>query len=456
MARGLFPVSVLFFFMIPVMAQAQVQEKITTLDQALRHVYVESPALQAERFSLKSVHELYPQALGGYHPVIGAEASVVSSHIDTGRRDVADGTTTKGMSLVAEQPLYRGGRTSAEVGSAKNIIQASYNRMLEAEQSVFLRTVESYMNVIRDRMLINYQAQNVEALSRQTDSLKARYEAQDITLTDLRRAESRLAEARAQQVAAAGAMRASEALFEEVVGLPPSHDLTLPENIPAIPRTVREMVEKAQMNNPSLFVSRYEHRAAQDEIGIAQSDRYPQLTAFASHVKEYDPQPGIIDESDTSTIGLRARINLYEGGRTMSRIREAKNRANQRYIEIRETERKVVRDLTQNWNLLQSYKAEINAREEEVSAGIFTAEGLREEVRLGERTIVEVLDAERDLLNSRIGLANARRNMVVTSYQLAASLGMLLPEHMGMAELAYDPGPHYRAVAHRYFSSDEN
>lgn len=180
------------------------------------------------------------------------------------------------------------------------------------------------------------------------------------------------------------------------------------------------------------------------------------MSAFASHIKEYDPQPGIVDESETSTIGLRARILLYEGGRTRSRIREAKNRENQRYIETLAAERSVKSEVMRSWSQLQAYKSEISARELAVTAAKFSAEGVREEARLGERTVLDTLDAEQEMLEAEVALARAKRDMIVTSYALAASLGMLLPEHMGMADIAYDPGPHYRAVSHRIFSTKED
>jgi len=427
-----------------------------TLEKVLRQVYRDNPTLEASRYGLKATHELYPQALSGWHPVIGAEASVTSSHIDTDPDTSVDGATTKSGSINIEQPLYKGGRTTAETESAKSRIKAGYNRMLQTEQDVFLRTVQVYMDVIRDRTLLSYQNSNRQALAQEQDSLQARLDAGDVTSTDVKRAQARLAEADALVVRAQGDLHASEAAFQQVTGLLPPAILIMPAPNFPIPPTQGDMLALAEKNNPQLYAAKFDHLAAQSDIGAAESDKYPQVSAFAYHITDFDPQPGDLDRSSTDAIGVRARINLYEGGKTMSQIREAKDRANQRYIQIVETERAVRDSLIENWNQLQAYKAEISSRELAVTAADASRQGVREEAKQGERTTVETLDAERDMLESQVALANATHDMMITQYRLAEALGLLLPEHMGMADIAWDPGPHFRAVSHRIFSEKED
>jgi len=437
----------------PVFAQ---QAGPLTLEQTFRKVYQENPSLQASRYGLKATHELYPQALAGWHPIVNAEGSITSTHIESGNFTQGDGATTKSASISAEQPLFRGFRTVSETDSAKSRIKAGYNRLKVTEQDVFLRTVESYMNVIRDRMIVTLQDKNRKLLEKELDSLQARFDAGDVTKTDVKQAESRLSVAKAEDERARGDLKTSDAVFEEVVGVLPPKDMVLPVvNFP-IPKTQAELVTLVNANNPNLGAARNEHEASVSDIDVAASDLYPQVTAFASHIKEYDPQPGIVDESESSTIGVRARITLYEGGKTRSRIREAKNRENQRYIETLIAEKQVKSQLMRNWSQLQAYKSEIAARELAVTAAKYSTEGVREEARLGERTVLDTLDAEQEMLEAEVALARAQRDSIVTSYTLAASLGMLLPEHMGMADIAYDPGPHYHAVSHRLFSTKED
>lgn len=445
--------AVLGFLPFPSYAQ---QAGPLTLEQTFRKVYQENPSLEASRYGLKATHELYPQALAGWHPTVTAEGSITSTDIESGNFNQGDGATTKSMSISAEQPIFRGFRTVSESDSARSRIRAGFDRLKQTEQNVFLRTVESYMNVIRDRMIVNLQDKNRKILAQELESLQARFDAGDVTKTDVKQAESRLSIARADDERARGDLKTSDAIFEEVVGIAPPKDMVMPIiNFP-LPKTTAQMIALVNQNNPELGAARNEHEASKSDIDVAASDLYPQVSAFASHIKEYDPQPGIVDESSTSTIGLRARITLYEGGRTKSRIREAKNRENQRYIETLVAEKTVKSDVMRNWSQLQAYTAELTARDLAISAAKLSAEGVREEARLGERTVLDTLDAEQEMLEAEVARARTQRDLIVTSYALAASLGMLLPEHMGMGDIAYDPGPHYRAVSHRIFSTKED
>lgn len=436
-------------------ASSNIHARPMTLEQVLRHVYENNPTIEASRYGLKATHELYPQAKAGWHPTLDAEAGLSASHIDTKPGSRGDGASTRMVSLNAEQPIFRGGRTHYDMERANSRIKAGYKRMLQTEQDVFLRAISLYMDVIRDRMILGFQKNSHQVLQEEQNSLRARFEAGDVTTTDVKRAEARVADSLAQSIRAEGDLKASEAAFEEVVGFFPPAQIQMPVPGFRFPSTIPALVETARANNPELFAAKFEHMAAQGDIGVAESDLYPQLSAFASYIKEYDPQPGILDESEAGTIGLRMRVNLYEGGKNMSRIREAKNRANQRMILIQETERSIKSALVENWNQLQAYKTEVESRKIAVASADLSRQGVKEEARLGERTNVETLDAERDMLSSQIALVNAQRDMMVTEYRLAAALGLLLPEHMGMADIAYDPGPHYRAVSGRIFSTDE-
>jgi outer membrane protein len=427
-----------------------------SLEKTLRKVYQDNPSLEASRFGLKATHELYPQARAGWHPIISGEGSITSTDIDTGGASREDGATTKSMSVGAEQPIFRGFRTTSEIDSAKSRIKAGYDRLKQTEQDIFLRTVENYMNVIRDRMIVTLQQRNRDILAKELESLQARFDAGDVTRTDVKQAQSRLSMALAEEARAQGDLKSSNAMFEEVVGIMPPQDMVFPASKMSLPKTVQEMSVMADTQNPELWAARHDHLASVSDVEVAASDLYPHVTAFASYIKEYDPQPGTIAESETSAIGVRARILLYEGGKTRSQIREAKNRENQRYIQTIVTAKAVRSELIRNWSQYEAHSLEIKAREEAVQAARLSVEGVREEARLGERTVMDTLDAEQEMLEAEVALARAKRDQIVSSYALAASMGRLLPEHMGMGDIAYDPGHHYRAVSHRLFSTKED
>jgi len=415
-------------------AQAGSADNTLTLDETLRRVWQENPTLQAGREEFKAVQELYPQAMAGWHPNLNAETSITSTDIESGNFANGDGATTKSGSINIEQPIFRGFRTTGERDAAKRRIDSAHANQKMMEQDVFLRTVEAYVNVIRDRQLLDLQQKNKGLLTKEKEAVQARFEAGDITQTDVRQTEARYSNALADEAVAESRLKASEAEFEEVTGISPPEYMEMPVIGFVFPQTAAELVSMAGNQNPELTRSRHDHEAAQSDIKIVESGFYPQVAAFASYIKEYDPQPGIIDESETSTIGIRARINLYEGGKNISQRREAKFRTNKRLIEIREAEMAVKGDLISNWRRYQAYDAEIAARELEITAAKFSAEGVREEANMGDRTILDMLEAEQEVLDAQSNLVEAKRGRILSAYRLAAALGLLIPERLGFTE----------------------
>lgn len=425
-----------FTFLIPP-AHAQEAGTPLSLDRTLHYVYRQNPTILGARYNLRATQELYPQAQAGWQPRISAEANLTSTNIETGNFSEGDGATTKGASVSIEQPLFRGFRTVAERDAAEKRIAADREALRQTEQEIFVSAAEAYMNVIRDRLLLELQHKNVALLAKERESVAARFEAGDITQTDVKQTEARYSNAVADDAIAESRLQQTEAAFEKVTGLWPSEIFVMPDNKFRFPATLDELVKTAAVQNPLLANKRNSHEAAEEDIRAAKSDFYPQLTAFANHVKEYDPQPGIVADSETSTIGLRARISLYEGGATASRVRQAKSRASQRFVEVIEAEQSVRSEIISDWRRLRAYDAEIAARELEVTAFRYSAEGVREEARLGDRTVLDTLEADQEVLDAESALVEARSARIVTAYRLAASLGLLTAEWLGVP--AADP-----------------
>ncbi len=412
-------------------ARAQEGEPLT-LERSLAYVYNQNPSILSARYNLRATQESYPLAAAAWQPRVSAETNLTSTNIETGNFSEGNGATTKGASVSVEQSLFRGFRTTAEMDAARKRIEADTQALRQREQEIFVNTVEAYMNVIRDRLLLLLQQKNRALLSRERESVLARFEAGDITQTDVRQADARYSNAVADDAIAESRLQRSEALFEEVSGMPATSVFVMPEPVFAFPETIDNLVKQAALYNPRLSSLRSGQDAAEEDIRAAESDFYPQVTAFANHVKEYDPQPGIVDESETSTIGLRARISLYEGGATIARVRQAKARASQQFVQTVAAEQSIRAEIIAEWRRLHAFESEIKAREVEVVAAKYSAEGVREEARIGDRTVLDTLEAEQEVLDAESALVEARSERVVTAYRLAAALGMLTPETLGI------------------------
>lgn len=405
-----------------------------SLDDAFRHAYANNPDLQAAMAENRAVHELYPQAVAGWRPTLNAEASIYASDVDSSNFGRGDGATTKDLSLSLDQPIYRGGRTTAETARARHLIAASDARLREMQQVVFFNVAAAYMNVLRDQALLNIQQSNVSRLQTEFDAARERFSGGDVTRTDVSQAEARLAAAHSGYIAATAALEGSRAGFERETGFLPSSVMYYPTRDFGFPATLEEMIREAEENNPRLTSLEAQHEAALQDIKRNNADSLPQVSAFASYNQQYDPQPGIIDEAEVRMIGLRARLALYQGGADRARVREAKHTAMRRQYEAEGTRYSLREEITRNWRQYNAAMQEISARQKEVESTGAARDGVSEEARMGERTILDILDADQEILNAEAGLVRARYNAVLSSHALAASLGYLTPARMGIAD----------------------
>jgi TolC family type I secretion outer membrane protein len=435
-------------------SQDTASTNILTLEQMLRQVYLNNPLLKASQAELRATHELYPQALAGWRPTILAESSIYNSDAETDPHSHSGGATTKDITLGVEQPLFRGGKTMAETSRAQSLVKAAYARLLQTEQDIFLQSATAYLDVIRDQTLAQLSVNNESRLNEELNATRNRLDIGDVTNTDLQQAQARLARARAESIAAHGNLESSRAAFEQVAGFTPAETLVFPAWHFEFPPTLDEIIARAEQENFEIRVAKDRREAALDDIDNARGDLLPQVSAFASYNRQFDPQPGQLDEAQTQTLGVRARLAIYEAGLIRSRVSGAKNTATQREHEITQARRSVREGIVRNWQTLTAAQAEITARTAEADATRLARDGVREEARLGERTVIDVLDADQEVLDAEAAVVHARRNAYVASFSLAASLGMLQPERMGMADIAYYAGPHYFATADKIINME--
>lgn len=417
------------------------------LEEVLRHVYAHNPTLQASREELKAAQEVYPQALAGWRPTLDAEAGIFATSIDSSNFSSGTGATTKDLTLSAQQALFRGGRTVAETAKAEALIAAARAEARRVEQAVFLDAARAYMDVLRDRAILELRRGNETLLLEELEAARARFKAGDITITDVLRGEGRLARARSETMSAEGKLEASNARFENVTGLSSGQAFYYPEAMPEIPARLEDALGMVEERNLDIIAARHEREAAGHGAEATLRELFPHVFAYASYNRQYDPQPGIIDESETETVGLRATLALYEGGATRSRVRQARHTANQISIEISETANSARANLMTGWAALGAARAEIASRLDEISALKRAREGVREEVFAGTRTVLDLLDADQELLESRTALAMARRDAIVTQFELGETLGLLTPESFGVSEKAFDAEAHLAEIS---------
>lgn len=426
-----------------------------TLSEALAEAYASNPTLQAQRAALRATDEGVPQARAGWRPRVELTGELTGlrdeSDLTTGRREST--RTTSNVQLSVTQNIYDGGATEAAVSGAQADVLAARAELAATEQSVLLDVVTAYMNVLRDEAVVDLRAQNTVRLERQLEATRDRFNAGVATLTDVAQSESRLARARSDFLSAEGDLAVSRAVFEQVVGIPAT-ELTSPTLTPALPAGREEAKDMAVERNPAVRSALFARRSALHAIDEQTADLLPDVDLSASARRNWDEQA-------RGTQGTRLELSallsvpIYQQGFETSEIRQSKMTAAQAAQRIEEARRRALEEALSAWESYRTVVATITAIGEEVRAAEIALEGVREEELVGQRTVLEVLDAEQELLDANVSLVEARRDETVARFELVAAVGSLTARDLGLDVPLYDPSQHYRGVEQQWWGLGE-
>jgi len=419
---------------VPALAQS--------LPEALALAYGSNPELLAARAQLRATDELVPQARSGYLP----QASM-SGEIGRTRAESNLGTsvnTPKSVDLTVTQAIYRGGRTVAGISRAENVVQSQRANLLSTEQNVLLEAATAYLDVVRDTAVLELNVKNEQVLNRQLEASRDRFRVGEITRTDVSQAESRVARAVSDRILAEGQLNATRASFTRLVGRPPEA-LVQPQLTLALPTSLNETIELALANNPGVIATRFASAAADDGVDLVTGELLPTVSVSGSLSREWD-RLGTNGVTDSAAIIARVSVPLYEGGGTTARVREAKHTANQRRIEVESSERQAREGAIRAWEGLVTSRASIQSRQAQVLSSEIALEGVRQEATVGSRTVLDVLDAEQELLDARVQLVRAQRDELVAAFQVLAATGQLTAGRLNLTVDVYDFEDHYNQV----------
>lgn len=394
-----------------------------SLEDTLEMAYETSPVLAAERTRFRQQSEGLVQARAGLLPTITAGAS--SSETNTwGNTGFFGGDSDSGSySLSAQQTLFSGGRLIAGISQAEAQLEARRMALYGTEQDVLVSAVGTHMDVIRDQEIVSIRRNNVDVLSQQLQAARDRFEVGEITRTDVAQAEARLSGAQAQLSAAQASLAGSRAAYERVIGSAPV-DLIGPDGLPSLPSELASAIETAINNNPLLLQSQYNEAAAEQSVKIARGARLPEISLSAT-TGESMRANFTGNEQGSTTIQGQVRIPIFTGGLNNSRVRSSLAARNEQRLNSVLARRQVVEQVTNAWNNYLAAQAVIESSQEAVRANEIAYDGVEQEAFVGLRTTLDVLNAEQELLNSRLNLVSAERDLYVASYILLQSMGFL-------------------------------
>lgn len=419
-----------------------------TLPEAIVEAYGSNPSLAAERARVRALAERVAQARAARLPsvTVQAQAGYDETESPTSFASIFGGgarveTEPRSAAVVADQTLFQGGAISGQIKSAKAQDLAGRAELQTAEQDLLLQAASVYMNLRRDREALAIRENNLKLLARQAEAADARFEVGEITRTDVAQAQARLAAARAQLAGAQAQLAASRAAFMQVIGDEPG-ELAPPPTLPLLPETEDEAVAMALASFPGLEAARFAEEAARAGVKVAKSSLLPRVGVQAQANTARD-QGFVGQESDSMSITATVSAPIFTGGLNGARVREAHQTASQARMGVVAAERQAYERASSAWFSHEAAKQQLSAAEEQARAAELAYRGVEQEVMVGLRTTLDALDAEQELLNARLAVVDAARDIYLTGLQLAAATGELTLDVFDPAAPVYDPARYY-------------
>jgi outer membrane protein len=428
-----------------------------TLESALIQAYQNNPTLNSQRAAVRATDENVPQALSGYRPRVSVTASGGEQSLST----VTKVTTTTPNSystqsgynspfstgVTATQTLFNGFQTANRTRQAEAQVQAARETLRLTEQTVLLNAVTAYMNLLRDSAIFDLQKRNVEVLQEQLRQVRDRFNVGEVTRTDVAQSESRLASGRSQVLTAESNVKTSGAIYRQIIGTSPGK---LSAGTPVdrfSPGSLSGAVGLASSTHPSVTTAQYNIDVAQLQVKVAEGSLFPTLSLQGNYTKNFLSTSSLntMEGYSASVLG-QLSVPIYQGGAEYSLIRQAKETLGQRRIDADVAREQVRQTVVQAWGQLDAAKGNIEATQAQVQATEIALNGVREEARVGQRTTLDVLNAQQELVNARVALVGAQRDRVVASYTLLAGVGRLTPSVLGLRVPVYEAEVHYEQV----------
>ena len=435
-----------------------------TIESALARAYQNNPQLNAQRAIVRQTDEGVAQALSGYRPTLSANASLgeqftnetgffppVPPGLPNGVTFSIKGyTTPRSIGVTGQQTLLNGQQTANKVRAAESQVSQARETLRVMEQSVLLAAASVYMDVSRDAANLEVQQRNLRVLERTLKDTRNRFAAGQVTPTDVAQAEAQLAAGEASLHAAESTLTTTKANYRRIIGVDPANLAPAPPVDRLAPPTLNGAIALGAAQNPSVLAALYGVDVAQLQVKIAEGALWPTLALQGSVLQQTAPNiltPNLF----LGTATLNLTVPIYQGGAEYSAIRLDKETVAQQRLNVDQVRDETRANVVQAWGQLQAAKAQVEAAVRQNDASERALDGVRNEAQAGQRTTLDVLNAQQALVNARVSLIVAQHDRVVASYSLVSAVGRLSAEVLGLPVSIYDPSTHYHQVRDAWF-----
>jgi outer membrane protein len=428
-----------------------------TLEWGLVQAYQNNPQLNSQRAIVRATDENVPQALSGYRPTLTATGTLGEQRQDSLTKNLSPVTgattytrsggtfTPHSVGVTGTQTLFNGFQTGNRVRQAESQTSAARETLRLIEQNVLLNAAAAYMNLLRDTAILDLQKRNVEVLQEQLRQTRDRFSVGEVTRTDVAQSESRLAAGRSSMLAAESNWTSSRAAYRQFIGVEAGKLAAATPVDRLSPLALPGAVASGRAQNPNVTAAMFGIDVQALQVKIAEGALYPVLTVTANAQQAWEVNPNVLQQFNASVLG-QVTVPIYQGGAQFAAIRQSKETLAQRRMDLETARDTAQATVVQAWGQLQAAKAQIQATQSQVSAAEIALNGVREEARVGQRTTLDVLNAQQELVNARVALVTAQRDRVVASYSLLAAVGRLSMPVLSLPVSIYDPMAHYQQV----------
>jgi outer membrane protein len=445
----------------PMLVQAE------SMSGALTRAYQANPDLNQERAGVRAQDENIPRATSAYRPQVSATAQYGFNNLNengSGSLNAGAGLSPSGVAtqyqfntepaslgVSVTETIFNGNRNYNGVRQAESNVLGARENLRNTEQNVLQDGATTYMNVLRDTAILDLRKNNIVVLEEQLRQTRDRFNVGEVTRTDVAQAASSLASARADYFTAQANLDTSIATYHQVIGVDPT-DLQPARSVEGmLPHTMEEAINLGLAEHPSIVSALHAVDAAELQVKLVEGELYPTLSVVGSVSQNYNYEgyPGL--RLFNGSVMGQLSVPIYTGGEVDARARQAKELLSQAELQA-DLQREAVRaNVVTDWGLLDTAKAVIKSDEAAVKAAEIALEGVREEARVGQRTTLDILNAQQTLLNARVSLVSAQRDRVVASYATLASIGELSAANISLDVQQYDPTVHFDQVKDKWF-----
>jgi outer membrane protein len=432
-----------------------------TINGALVKAYLTNPDINTQRAAVRAADENVPKANAGYLPTVEATANIGIARADaneivptsTGIEQTPTVPFTykpRGYGVQANETVFNGGRTLNSIRQAESQVFGAREQLRNTEQNTLLSGVTAYMDVLEDTAILDLDNNNVEVLQEQLRETRDRFTVGEVTRTDVAQAEASLASAQATALSAVATLQAAVARYRQFIGDQPTSLAPVKPIVRPLPKTLPEAITISQVEHPAITASLHGVDAAQLQVKIAEGALYPTIGISASVTQQYDANgtPGL--HILNGQLMGQLTIPIYQGGAEYASTRQAKESLSQQEIQTDSLRNQVRQAVVAAWGLNEASVGVVRAARAAVSANEVALTGVREEAKVGQRTTLDVLNAQQALLQARTTLVQAEHDQVVNSYSLLSSIGRLNIPTLGLAVAEYDPRVHFDQVKNKW------